>query len=134
MGKNDPEFWTVDDTEDVLTACSIEEALEQWADKLHPAPLPETVVVYGFARMELPSAERLGEDALESALEWLDQDFGNPDEGTTPNDAMKAAALAFGEAIRANYTAWGCERVTQEEVQTREYLPAEWFSPTPEAP
>jgi hypothetical protein len=73
--------------------------------------------------MELPSAVCIAQRALYEILEWLDEEHSDPDGSeTTPNDAMRAAALAFAEAIRANYVSWQCEP-TRETV---EYTKEEW--------
>jgi len=80
-----------------------------------------------FRRMEVSNtAEHLGEDALGRALEQLDEEYSDPDgDMTEPTDAMKAAALAFGKAVLADYKPWACERTGEVIEFTREQMAKE---------
>ena len=69
-------------------------------------------------------AKKLGENALEIALEYLDEEYGDPEgdySASTP--AMKAAAQKLGQVIVAEYQSWMCEptgevvKVTREEAK-----------------
>lgn len=63
-----------------------------------------------FRPVEIQTAEHLGRIALEAILERLDDEFGDPGGNPTePTDTMIQAALALGEAVRANYVPWDCE-------------------------
>lgn len=104
---------------------NIEDAIDEWVGNL-PDPdgdLPETVVVYEFARMKLPESERQAEWMLELLLERLDEDFADPDssKGTVPTEKMKAAALAFVRAVYGEYVVWTCEQVGKREVKVADY-------------
>ena len=85
---------------------------------------PLEVVV--FRRMDVggkAEAQRIASDVLERTLEWLDEEFGNPDgDATDATDGMNEAAQAFGRVVVAEYVAWQCEptgeviKVTREEA------------------
>lgn len=131
MGRSEREveFWSCYPDREDLQHRSIEDAVEEWRENLvgllddetDVLALPETVTVYGYAQMPLPFAEHIGERALEAVIDWLDEEHGNPDDYyTEPSQAMRAAANAFGEAIRANYVPWMCEQITSREVRLAE--------------
>lgn len=91
------------------------------------------IEVFVFKRMEIPSAESIGEDALERVLENLDEEHADPDgDQTKPSPAMEAAALAFGKAIVADYKSWACEQ-TREVITFSKEKALELF-PEPAAP
>jgi hypothetical protein len=128
-------FWDCGEDNELLSHTEISEAVEAWADSIHPAPLPETVTVYGFAPMELPSASSLATDVLDHILESLDEELADPDgNGTKPTEAMRDAALVFAEAIRAEYEPWFCERVTKVVVRVADHVPAAWMQPASSSP
>ena len=69
------------------------------------------------------TAQSIADHAMMAALEDLDEEYGDPDaDATKPTDAIKAAALAFGEAVLADYVPWMCEptgnviKVSQEDA------------------
>ena len=114
--------WATSDDGEVLFHTEIAEAIEDFVENvLDDDPIPETVEVFGYARMPLPSADWIADDALERVIELLDVEHGNPDETTKPNDAMQEAALAFAAIILANYTNWNCEIVKREVVRVSDY-------------
>lgn len=121
-------FWTTDDSDEILSHTEIGEAVERWADDIHPDPIPETVTVYGFAPMEVFPAEQIADYVLDNILDYLDEDLGNPDESTEREASMKAAALEFATKLRALYTPRMCKVIVTREVRTADYLPAEWFA------
>ncbi|MFH0899367.1 MAG: hypothetical protein V2A73_01930 [Pseudomonadota bacterium] len=83
-----------------------------------------------FKRMELggeSAAKHLAEDILATALNILDENYGDPDgDPADPSENMKSAALALGRAIVADYKPWACEATgevlefTQEQVAATE--------------
>lgn len=136
----EPEFWDADcydcirDTESLIHT-DPDEAVEAYLDERCDAPLPATVKVTAFKRRKLGPRDANPEWILESLLEQLDDEYGNPDEGTDPTPAMKAAAEAFAEAIRREYVVWTCEAVATATVDVkaweRRYAPG-WL-PSPAA-
>lgn len=126
--KREAQFWSCREDDEYLSHETIEEAVEAWADDLHPGPLPETVTVYGFARMELPTTERLASEALARLLEWMDEEYGDPHGATEPTPTMEAAAFAFAQTFRAEYVPWACEQVERRTVRVADY-----YDPSPDA-
>lgn len=128
-------FWTCYPDAEHISHHSVKDAVETWADNQHPDPLPEMVMVHGYAPLELPSAASLARDALDRILESLDEEYADPDDSTTkPTAAMRAAALQFAETIRAEYDSWMCEEVTHETVRVADYYTPVGALPFPEAP
>jgi hypothetical protein len=119
-------FWDCRDDREQLIHDSIGEAVYAWADE-RDGPLPETVTVYGFARMELPSEERIAETVLEHLIERIDEDYGNPDDWAKPTEAMLTAAREFARVFRAEYECWACEEVTRQTVRVADHVSAEWL-------
>lgn len=134
VAEADVELWDCNEDCETLRYDNITEAVECWADDIHPDPLPEMVTVYGFNHLSLPSVERLAGDILESVVESLDGDYGSDEEATEHTPAMKAAALAFATVMRAEYTVWRCEQVAKEDVRVADHVPAEWLTPAEAKP
>lgn len=68
--------------------------------------------------------QRLAERALDQFLEDLDEEYGDPDgDNTEPTETMKAASLAFADAILKEYTPFFCEptgevvEITKQEAE-----------------
>jgi hypothetical protein len=124
------DFWDCDAGCERLSWTTITEAVEAWADDQHPTPLPETVTVYGFARLEAGPdyADGVARRALETVMEALDEDFGDPDEATEPTDAMRAAARQFVDAVISEYAVWRCDEVTSVTVRVADHVPADWMA------
>jgi hypothetical protein len=121
--KREPKFWTCRRDEERLSADCVEDAMDEWVDHLFPDPLPETVTVYGFAPMELPSVEKLAGRAVDYLLELLDEEYGDPEgDPGEPTAKIKAAAEAFATILRAEYRAYTCEEVTSETVKVADYV------------
>jgi hypothetical protein len=95
------------------------ETFDEIADRL---PWPMIILKYkprdiGGAEM----AKRIGDYAIELALENLDEEYGDPDGSYTgPTDSMKEAASKFGKAIVADYKPWMCEPTGEEVKVTRQ--------------
>jgi|AntAceMinimDraft_16_1070373.scaffolds.fasta_scaffold15810_3 hypothetical protein len=69
------------------------------------------ILVFEFKRMDIGDAKTIGESALNYILERLDEEYSNPDgDYTNPTEAMKEAALAFGESVVGGYVPWMCEQ------------------------
>ena len=84
--------------------------------------LPETIEVCGFTRRE-PSVKHEASYVLESLLERLDDEYGNPDGGCTEaTESMKAAAETFATAVLDEFTSWSCDIVKRETVNVREWI------------
>lgn len=121
--KKEPKFWTCEEGVEVLTETEMEDAIVLWADNI-VGPLPEAVTVYGFAPLELPTAERIADYVLDHIIEFLDQDFGNQVDGpdTQVTSELKGAALAFAKVLRAEYPVWACEQVEERVERVADYV------------
>lgn len=121
-------YWDCDPKKERLSSGSIDEAVLAWADQFD-GPLPETVNVYGYARMEI-DASQLAARVLDDVLDRLDQEHSDPEVITKPTkatDAMRAAGLAFADVIRREYVPWMCEQVETRVVNVIDYVPPEWL-------
>jgi len=84
---------------------------------------PIRVLVYRRMSLSEDDAKRLSEDVLERTLENLDEERSNPDgDPTEPTEGMRAAALAFGRAVVADYVSWACEPTGEFLEFTREQM------------
>jgi len=105
---------------------AITNALDSWEIK----DWPETITINKYARM-VPSPKDLEGSLVESALEWLDDTFGEPDVGyTKPTPAMLVAEKVFVAAILDEYEPWMCEQVGEETINVLEWVKAnipEWL-------
>ena len=116
-----------------LTHTGPYEAIEDWLDDhLSPgmtreqalAVLPETATVNAYERRKVDATETQSqaEHALEGILERLDEEYGGGDEYTEQSATMKAVALAFAQAVIAEYHVWQCEPCGSREVNVAEWL------------
>ena len=123
MSEPKVEYWDCDEGAEELRHRCMHDAIEYCLDGMHPDPLPETVEVHGFARMQLNPAEWSGwRGPLESFLENLDEDYGHPTDYTTPTDTMRKAERAFVEAVLREYEVWRCYKVCTETVNVAEWV------------
>lgn len=114
-------YWTCDEEAERLTATTVEQAVRKWAVD-HVGPLPETVTVYGHAPV-VPNPLRYEGTLLDALIEWLDDEYGDPDGSPTqPTDDMHAAERAFIEAVLAEYQPCTCEVVEERTVRVRDYV------------
>lgn len=115
-----PEFWGYEDDE-LLTAGDLNECIEDKLDAMHPEPWPETITLCGF----VPKTVKAGpwaEDILERTLEWIDDNYGPPDDYTVVTTRMQQAAKEFEAAILSEYFVWRCEKVCEETVNCQEWV------------
>jgi hypothetical protein len=86
------------------------------------AALPDEITVYGYSHQVL-NPQRIGEHALDELLEYLDDEYGDPDGGSEePTDAMRAAAQAFAEAVVKDFVVWACDEVEQRVVDVEAWI------------
>ena len=110
---SDTVFWTCNDDDEQLSHEDLDEAIEAELDEIigdfGMDLLPETIEVHGYRRMEIDPESR-GLNPLEHVLEWLDENFSDPDGSSTkPTQAMKDAEREFIRKVLAEYTVWQCE-------------------------
>ena len=96
---------------------------DAWADR-QKWPLKVTV----YRRMD-PShhANKLAAFVLEDLLNFLDEEYSDPDGSyTEPNDAMKGAADVFVSTVLGQYKVWSCEPTNEVVEYTREMVWKLW--------
>lgn len=93
-------------------------------------PLPETITICGFARMEV---DILRLNPLEDCLETLDEEYGDPEgEYSESTETMKEAERVFLAAIKKEYTTWMCEEVCRKEINVADWVKEnrpDWLQP-----
>ena len=127
-GIDDPEILI--DNEDEL------ECVETYLDRLHGEPLPRTLVLRSYKRMDAAS-RIMRSEVLEALMEDVEENFGgehrNPEDAATP--AMAEAEKAFLAVVAAEYVPWQCEvdptldLTIDVEAWVREHCPG-WLSET----
>lgn len=118
--ENNVTLWGCDDSAEIITHTDRFSAIEDYLDGLD-RPFPKTIEVFGYAPMKPSISFR--SYPLESILESLDEEFGNPNgDGTKPTEAMKEAEKAFIEVIEREYQSWMCEIVTTETVVVEDWV------------
>lgn len=121
-------FWSCYGDAENLTDTDPDDAIRDYLDGfLSPGcdvleMLPETVELYGYARMKTDGIELDADSILERVLENLDDEYGDPDDRTTPTPAMKKAAKAFVAVIRDEYKVWSCEVVNRQVIQVEDWV------------
>lgn len=84
-------------------------------------PLPEKIVLCGFARMEITPT--IVPHPLEDLLDQLDDEYGNPNgDPTEPTEAMEKAEKRFLKAIYREYLPWACEEVVRKEIDVKKWI------------
>lgn len=126
---SDADFFTCDDDAEVFSHTCPGDAIGEYVDERvlvtwdaagKPVVEPATVTVYAYTRKVLDAAKVKpwwGRDVLEHFIEWLDEEYGNPEETTDPTDEMLALAKKFVEDVAALYPVYQCERVGEETVE-----------------
>ena len=69
------------------------------------------IKVLAFRRVNLDQKrDQIASFALEQVLDWLDEDYSDPEGNpTVATEAMKTAANKLADAIIEDYTPWSCE-------------------------
>lgn len=111
---------TVRDVIERLVGDAVEKVGEPLAATLDRIEWP--VVVQVFRRMDVSrDAQSIADNALECALELLDEEHSDPDgDATEPTAEMRKAAEAFAAVVVAEYVSWACEPTGERIEVTRE--------------
>jgi hypothetical protein len=90
--------------------CSdIEDAVDYILDGAHP-DVPDEVVVVAVCPRKLTAQDVGTRDILERTLEYLDEEYGDPDgDHSDPTPVMEEAALKLAEVIAHDYEVWICD-------------------------
>jgi hypothetical protein len=110
------DLWDSPDQESLHGYTTKDEAIEMILDDMEIDP--ETIIVCGYKRMELNIDHCY---PLENLLEWLDDDYGDPDEATGPTSAMLEAEEVFLAAVKKEYMVWSCKEVCRETVNVAQW-------------
>lgn len=115
-------FWDCDDGVEELNHTSKDAAIEAYLDDLAEDHLPDTVILYGYARMT-PS-----EPTMEDAVDLVDtffegnwEDFQGEDQPDTPNSTCEAA-LEFLKVLHKDFVPWACELIESEQVDVKLWI------------
>lgn len=120
-----PTYYDCHEDPEYLSHQDVSEAIEAWADDLDPdKPLPEMVRVYFYEREEINQGmlDRHAEHVVESVLEYLDEEYGSPDDYTEPTEMMKVAARVFLRVVKAEYRVWRCKQTGSQTFRVSEYV------------
>lgn len=115
--KREPTLWDLPDTEIIHGWATKDEAIGELLGDTEE--VLDTMVICGYARMA-PDFGHYG--PLEDVLMRLDEEYGNPDDYTEANEAMKDAEKAFIAVIEKEYEVWACEEVCRETVNVRQWM------------
>lgn len=138
------ERWSVSEVE-ILTLDSPDEAMEEYLDDYgEPGNTPESfrealrdlghVTITGYARLQVPTSD-VAERGVTAMLEWLEDEFGDPDGSygdTKPSEATKDAARLLAKSVLSDFSVWRMDPVTTIEVNALEWVEKfapEWLKP-----
>jgi hypothetical protein len=104
-------FYTCDDCAERLTYTDPEEAVYDYISDLVPAGMDVEVTLYEHTPTPIPDSRF---EVLTSLIEFLDDDFGDPDKATEPTPGMVQAEKAFIDAMKSEYVSWACEQTGKQ--------------------
>ena len=118
-----PEYYSCNDGYETLIHTDRDEAIHDYLDQYDDDNAPDTVTVYGFAKM-VPDAKWQAITMLDNLLDVLDNEYGDPNGhagqyGAT--DTMRDAALEFVNKVLAEYRVYACDEVSCETVNVDEW-------------
>jgi len=92
--------------QEIMHARTADEAIEEILDACDEHSAPEELTVYEY-KQDFIDPEVLAYNTLEAALEWLDENYGDPYGNLTkPTETMKRASLEFAQRILDEFTVW----------------------------
>lgn len=120
--KREVKFWACDEDEEHLTHTDAEDAVAELLEETPVCEWPEEITVKGFAPMQ-PDLMAVARDQVQSLVEWLDEELGDPDGGyTEPTSAMQDAGREFVRKVFEEYEVWACEVVETKTIKTVDWL------------
>lgn len=118
----EPIYWGPPD-EERYHDTDIEDAIENVLDGCPPDPFPEILEIVAVRPVKITAEVISAVDILDSILENLDENYGDPEgDQTEACIAMKEAADNLACVVVAEYVPWVCEevlRVTVRDVKAR---------------
>ncbi|MHA1676471.1 MAG: hypothetical protein ACTSU6_04765 [Candidatus Njordarchaeales archaeon] len=118
----DIEFWDCEDAE-VLYYEDKNEAIEKILDGVHPDVFPSEIEICGYVKRTINcSISNRADSVLESILEGLDEEYGNPEDSTEPCKDMIKTTNEFVSKIFSLYNVWQCDIVVREKINTEKWV------------
>jgi len=116
-------YWSVGESEKLVHE-TINAAIKEHLEHYHElSDAPHEIIVVGYSRMQPVLSDN---DTLEHTLEYLDEEFGDPDgDRTKPTEKMREAERAYHAVILAEYESWMCEPVVRHVVDLRRWI-SDW--------
>jgi undecaprenyl pyrophosphate synthase len=117
------EFYTVNDSDEFITATSIEEAIQDWYDDLTSVDdFTEEVTVYKYETDKI--SNKILEWALEALIENLDENYGCEETwgDYELSDEAKTLWEAFTDKVREEYKVSTLRQVNKITVRVRDYV------------
>ncbi len=121
------EMWGEKDDERIIHETA-GDAIGYVLDDITEGEEPDTLMICGFARQVLPDTVPDPDVILEDILEFLDDNYGDPEEGSDPTDDMNSAAQKLSDIVRAQYFVWQCDAVLEVEVDVKAWMLEEGYS------
>ena len=107
---NKSKFYAVGEKE-VLTATSVDEAVQDYVDQCNSdGETPFAMVaVQGYIPSKITVAHF--ERSMTECIEFLDENFGNPDAPSNyePSNKVKALFHVFAKQVAVEYPVWQCQ-------------------------
>lgn len=90
---------------------TVDAAVEDWLDGLTDYPLPEALTVFRYVtkRVDEGDVKNASYLALEHLLSYLEEDYGNPEEGMSPTAEMESIMLEATRKVVERLDVWSCE-------------------------
>lgn len=112
------DFWSCQDGDEHLRHTDINDAIEEHLDASQENE--GMAKVYGYQREVIKGSDLW--DPLESILESLDEEYGDPGEASEPTEGMKKATEEYLAKVAAEYKPWACKIVKEVEVNIQEWI------------
>ena len=119
MSEREIVFWAPEDA-DELSCDDLDEAIQDALEEMDE--LPVILEMWGYARMQPTPPGGFTDWALEDLLEMLDGEYGDPDNTSTPTEAMRKAAETFVASVLKEYVVWMCEPVEKRTINVAEWI------------
>ena len=111
---SDAVFWAEENDDGELLHGSIEDAIEDFLDAISIDEIPDQATFVGYSRMVVDPYRC--DRSLDDLLEYLDEEYGNPDKRTTPTPEMREAEREFVAKVLSQYAVWQCEPNGEKET------------------
>ena len=114
MSDDETVFWAEENDDGELLHGSLEDAIEDFLDACSIDKIPDQATFVGYSRRVVGPCEC--DMSLNYLLEYLDEEYGCPDELTTPTPEMREAEREFVAKVLSRYAVWQCEPNGEKET------------------